>query len=420
MIRHAPFARSVGVLGRSLLVAALGALLAACRNEAPGSGDTLPNAEFLFAAGDSTYWVRSSSEGMRVRSAPILLTQVDGRLFEIFLADDGAEYPDASFATGRLWSRALQSKDSTLLFADSTVLRELAAWRRANPSEAEIDPNDEEAPDDPRTVVHDEIEIVDVHGPYLTFEHLLNADIEGGPPHQHRGRRYVVDVRSGHLATLEDLLGAAEATKVVRLARASLTQLTDSIRQASKAGDDRASVAVETLDSFKFDSTSFGVTDLAREPAIAFMVPGHSVEGEALALYLPPIAVNAPAWWGAVRTTLPEWSNDSARVRWDRTSYDVVATPSADGDALSLVLRARGITKSRAEWPVATVPAPAYQLIALEKPPLDSAARAALARAFDVSTSLDGLVQRASWRTRQQPFRSMRSGLRRTSYTPKR
>jgi hypothetical protein len=259
-------------------------------------------------------------------------------------------------------------------------------------------PNDEEAPDDPRTVVYDEIEIIDVHGPYLTFEHLLSADIDGGPPHQHRGRRYVVDVRSGHLASLTELLGADDATTVVSQARASLAQLTDSIRQASRSGDDRASVAIETLDTFLFDSTSFGITDLSRDPAIAFMVPGHSADGEALALYLPPIAVKAPAWWTAVRATLPEWSKDSSRVRWDRSSYEVVATPSEDGDALALVLRARGLATSRAEWPVATVAAPAYQLIALEKPPLDSAGRAALARAFDAFvhgddvTTLDHLL----------------------------
>ena len=91
--------------------------------------EALPPAEFLFAAGDSTYWVRSGPDGMRVRSAPILLTDVNGRLYEIFLADDGAEYPDASFVTARLWARELRQRDSTLLFADSTVLRELASWR---------------------------------------------------------------------------------------------------------------------------------------------------------------------------------------------------------------------------------------------------------------------------------------------------
>lgn len=398
------------------LAALLGAAgLTACA-DTPRSGDALPAAEFLFAAGDSTYWVRSGGEGMRVRSAPILLTQVDGRLFEIFLAEDGAEYPEASFATTRLWARALQSRDSTLLFADSTVMRELAAWRKAHPRELEIDPNDEEVPDDPRTVVHDELEIIDVHGPYLTFEHLLNADIDGGPPHQHRGRRQVVDVRTGRQSTLADLLGADEAQRVVTAARASLAQLTDSIRQAGAAGDDRAEAAVETLDSFVFDSTSFGVTDMARSPAIAFMVPGHSADGEALALYLPPIAVKAPAWWEAVRATLPEWSPDSSQVRWERSAYEVVATPSADTESLALVLRSRGLAASRAQWPVATVAAPAYQLIALEQPPLDSAGRAALARAFDVSTALDGLVQRAAWRHLPMRTTGVRVPLRRTAF----
>lgn len=369
------------------------------------SSDALPAAEFLFAAGDSTYWVRSSGEGMRVRSAPILLTEVDGRLIEVFLSSDGAEYPDASFATTRLWSRALKGTDSTLLFADSTVMRELAAWRKAHPAELEIDPADDDAPDDPRTVVQDEVEILDVHGPFLTFEYLLNADIDGGPPHQHRGRRFVVDVRTGHRATLDDLLGADEAKRLIAAANASLVQLTDSIRQAGDAGDDRAKVAIESLDSFRFDSTSFGITDIARDPAIVFMIPGQSPDGEALALYLPPMSVKPPEWWKGVRNTLPEWANDSARVSWDRAAYEVVATPSPDGDALALVLRSRRLAGSKREWPVATVASPAYQLIALESPPLDAAGRAALARAFDVSTSLDGLVQRASWRS-QKPARS--------------
>lgn len=406
---HALVARRASALVLSVVASAV---LSGCGDRA-GQSEALPAAEFLFAAGDSTYWVRSDGEGMRVRSAPILLTQVDGRLFEVFISDDGAEYPDASFATSRLWARALQGKDSTLLFADSTVMQELARWRSAHPREAEIDPNDEEAPDDPHTVVQDEIEILDVHGPYLTFEHVLNADIEGGPPHQHRGRRYVVDVRTGHKAQVADVLGAAEGTRVIRDAQVQLRQLLDSIRTAGAAGDDRAEVAVETLNSFVFDSSSFGITDVAREPAIGFMIPGHAEDGEALALHLPPLVVKAPAWWPAVRATLPEWSRDSMRVQWERDAYTVVAQPSADGETLALVLRRRGLSTSTREWPVATVGAPAYQLIALESPPLDSAGRAALARAFDFSTSLDGLVQRASRRFIAPPNRDRVTATRR-------
>ena len=125
-------ASTVGLLATALWAAACG--------EGTTRGDALPRAEFLFAAGDSTYWVRSGDDGMRVRSAPILLTEVDGRLFEVFLGDEGAEYPDASFASARLWSREIQRRDSTRLFGDTTVLNELARWRRAHPRDAEIDP----------------------------------------------------------------------------------------------------------------------------------------------------------------------------------------------------------------------------------------------------------------------------------------
>jgi hypothetical protein len=378
--------------------------MAACRGDQKRAASATPEAEFLFAAGDSTYWIHASAEGMRVRSAPILLTQVDGKLFEVFLSDDGAEYPDASFATSTLWARSLERRDSVMLFGDSSVMRELAAWRKAHPKESEIDPADEQLEEDPRTVVQDELEILDAHGPYLTFEHLLNMDIDGGPPHRHEGRRFVVDVRTGRKMTVSDLLGAAEAARVIGSAQASLARLTDSIRTAGRAGDERAAAATETLDGFVFDETSFGITDLSRDPAIAFMVPGKGTDGEALALHLPPIAVAAPAWWGAVKSTLPSWTTDSTRVTWARRQYDVAARPSPDGDALSLVLVGKGGT----EWPVATVGAPAYQLIALEEPPLDSAGRSALARAFDVSTALDGSAQRASWRRRSVgPTRSL-------------
>ena len=387
----------------TFLTLAIACLSAACQSRA-APGRVPPSAEFLFAAGDSTYWVRSNADGMRVRSAPILLTQVDGRFYEVFIAEDGAEYEDASFVTSRIFSRELTGTDSVMLFSDSTVMKEAASWKKRHPTSTPIDIDDEEAPTDPATIVHEEIEIVDVHGPWLTFRQLLDIDVDSGESHRHVGRRAVVDVRTGQVATLTTLLGATEASRVVAAGRASFAQLTDSIR---KTGDERAALGRETLDSFHFDSTSFGVTDIDRAPAVAFLVPGTSSDGEALAIYLPALSVAAPDWWGAVKPTLPEWLRDSSRVRWSRTGYEVAARPSPDGESLALVLAARATLRAR-EWPIATVAAPAYQLIPLDAPPVTAKMREALSHAFDASAALDGLAQRASWHFRSTPSRKRR------------
>ncbi len=346
-----------------------------------------PAAEFLFAAGDSTYWVRSNAEGLRVRSAPILLTQVDGHFIEVFIADDGVEYADASFASSRVFARDITGKDSIRLFDDGTVMREAAAWKRRHPREEPIDLENEEVPTDPRTVASEEIEVLDVHGPWVTFNHLLNIDVADHQPHRHAGHRYVVDVRTGAQATLATLFSDTEAHRLIDAGRASFRQLTDSITRAT---GDRADMARETLDSFHFDSTSFGLTDMAREPAVAFMIPGTGIDGEALALNLPPIAARSPSWWSSVRSTLPAWSTDSSLVRWTRKGYDVIARPNADANRLALYL-APGPQPRAKEWPIATVPIPAYQLIPLDAPQLSTAIHNALARAFDASSSLDGV-----------------------------
>ncbi len=395
--------------GRALLACAAIAV-AACQSRG-SPGRVPPAAEFLFAAGDSTYWVRSSADGMRVRSAPILLAQVDGRFYEVFIAEDGVEYEDASFATSRIFSRDLAGTDSLMLFSDSAVMKEAAAWKQRHPRATPIEIDDEDAPTDPATIVHEQIEVVDVHGPWLTFRQLLDVDVDGPAPHRHVGRRAVVDVRTGRLATLSTLFGVTEASRVAGAGRAAFAHLADSIRKTS---DERAALARETLDSFRFDSTSFGVTDIDRAPAVAFLVPGTGGDGEALAIYLPPLAVAVPEWWAPVKPTLPEWMRDSSRVRWNRTGYEVAARPSADGESLALVLSARNAFRSP-EWPIATVAAPAYQLITLDTPPVSANLRNALARAFDASSSLDGLAQRASRRVRPMPSRELRRRTRLTS-----
>ena len=394
----------------------------ACRPAVDTSREP-PNAEFLFASGDSTYWVRSDAVGLRVRSAPILLTQVDGRFLEIFIAEDGVDYNDATFAVARVFSRDVTHRDSVSLFDDGSVMREAADWKRRHPRDTPLDPDLEDVPDDPRTVVSEEIEILDVHGPWVTFNHLLDIDVADREPHRHVGKRYVVDVRTGAHTTLQSLFGETEARRLIDAGRRSFLQLTDSIRQA---GDDRAELARESLESFRFDASSFGLTDVAREPAVAFMVPGNGSDGEALALNLPPIIAHVPSWWRPVQATLPTWAADSSQGRWTRAGYEVVARPNADGESLALSLLP---TPARAvsAWPIATVPAPAYQLIPLDAPAVAPALHDALARAFDASTTLDGVATTASrgWAAPQSPaivrpaaFRTAHRTVFRTAQTP--
>lgn len=351
-----------------------------------------PSAEFLFSSGDSTYWVKSSEEGVRVRSAPILITEVAGRFYEVYIAEDGVDYADAAFAVARIYAHDLLTRDSVLLFDDGSVMRTAEAWKRQHPSALPIDPQSEEVPMDPATVVAEEIEILEVHGPWVTLNHLLDMDVAGGSSHRHVGRRQVVDVRNGKQATLRGLFGDAEAKRVLSVGRASLRQLIDSIRNAT---DERAEEARETLDSFRFDSLSFGITDIGRLPAVAFMVPGNGIDGEALALNLPPIAIATPDWWAAVQPVLPEWLADSTSVQWQRGAYSVVARPNSDGDALALSL-VRGKGDKETAWPVATVPMPAYQLVSLDAPRVSQEVHDALSRAFDASATLGGVAQTAS------------------------
>lgn len=399
--RYPPLA----VLLAVLLAAVAIFTFAACSDKSDAPGDAalqLPQAEFLLAAGDSTWWVKSSAVGLRVRSAPILLTTADGRMFEVFLTGEDSEYRDASFASARLWSRDLRQSDSVLLFADSTVVREHASWRRRNPREMQIDPDDAAMQEDPYTSAQDDIEIVDVHGPFLTFEHLLDVDIDGGAKQKHLGRRFVVDVRSGKRPGLTELFGKSEADMILSQARSSMNELLDSIRVAGYGGDERASEALETLDSFVLNEHSFGLTDIERGPAVAFMVPGNGLGGEALALNLPPIGTSEPAWWAPVHSSLPEWMIDSSAVVWDRGGYTVAARRSSRADVLDLALmpgavrneseHASGRAKRR-EWPIAGVGMPVHQLIPLDSPYFDDAARAALSRMFDISTAEDDYVQ---------------------------
>jgi hypothetical protein len=384
----------------ALVVAAVGLLLFVVERTAGPVpvAQVPPDAEFLVAAGDSTWWVRSGRDGIRVRSAPILLTEADGRFHEVFLTEEAHDYVGAAFVANRLWARDVLGEDSLLLLDEGTVAREHEAWRRAHPGERPVTPDDEEALEDPPTSVVDELEIVDVHGPWVTWAQALDVDVERRRDHLHRRRRGVRDVRTGRPASLADLFGADEAARAAAAGRAAFDAMLDSIAASTDA---RGAAAREALGGFTFDTLSFALTDVDRAPAVAFLVPGTAPDGNALALPLRPIPVAEPAWWPPVRATLPEWAPDSASLEWRRGPYLVRARPTSDGESLvlSLVADPEGGGQARArEWPIATVPVPAYQLVGLDAPAVPAPVRAALARAFDRATAVGGTAQRAAWR----------------------
>ena len=90
-------------------------------------------ADFIVTTGDSSYWVTSGPQGLRMRGVPMLLARVDGRFREIYVADDDRSYFDAVLvgrsASGRATSSAAIRSE---LFADTLVpaLRRVRTPRR--------------------------------------------------------------------------------------------------------------------------------------------------------------------------------------------------------------------------------------------------------------------------------------------------
>ncbi|MEO7996071.1 MAG: hypothetical protein ABI852_01435, partial [Gemmatimonadaceae bacterium] len=164
-----------------------------------------------------------------MRSAPILLTYTDGHFYEVFISDDVHDFQQASFANARIFQRDIMSADSVLLFEDGTVSREARAWMKSHPDATPLDPDDDTADEAPPTFVSDDIEVIDVHGPWLTYGHTLDIDVAGRTSHKHQRKHGVVDVRTGARSSLQTLFGADEAARLQKLARMAFAELSDSV-----------------------------------------------------------------------------------------------------------------------------------------------------------------------------------------------
>ncbi|MEO9251703.1 MAG: hypothetical protein ABI322_11830 [Gemmatimonadaceae bacterium] len=196
------------LLASTLLIAVS---LAACFGRAPNP----PDAEFLVATADSTFWVHSGANGIRVRAVPMTLTRFGGHFHEVFIADVDRSFSDAIFTGERVYVRDLQSNDSTLVYDDTTIVTMAAHHARAYPDATPLGPDDE-TPTDPRISVSGETDVLEVRGPYALLEHRSAYEMPAGA--QHDTVHTAVDLRSGAAATQGDMSrdSASDDSNVVR------------------------------------------------------------------------------------------------------------------------------------------------------------------------------------------------------------
>jgi hypothetical protein len=351
---------------------------------------TPPSAEFLVTGADSTYWVSSGRE-THVRGAPLTLARYDGKFFELYVADDDMSYNDALLLGERLYRRDIRSGDSTVVFADTAVRRVANAYAAAHPDEEPLGPNDDgEA--DPSTSATAEVDIMEVFGPYASYEYHVDVSLPRARPF-HSTRRGVIDLRSGRLATVADVLGATTAARIERMGRQSFGEMRDSIaaERAALRGDDRR--AADALLLLQFDSRSFTLTAVDDTLAVEFAVPGTGEGAAGNAVELDPIKVTSELdWWPALRVTLPV-ADEQGADRWMAPRYAVIARYDTSGENARVSLT----DSTHREWPLGPMSGPLRRIEWLDRPPLGDVDRRALVRAFDAAASYDESARVASF-----------------------
>ena len=364
-----------------------------CRNQ-PRATTSAPSTDFLVTAGDSAFWVSTVDGRLRMRRAALTLAYVEGRFYELYVADDDRSYYDALLIGQRIYRRDLVSGDSVQVFEDKRVTNIARQYAAEHPDERRLG-DDEDGSDDPHTVATSDIELLDVLGPMLSYEHHTDIDI-ANLEDTHNVRYGVVDLRNGSPATLRAIFGDSAARRIVADARAAYRVVIDSVRRVRSA---RGRRAARVIDAFHFDSTSFALVDIDGSPRVGFYVPGEGVSGAGLALPLPHVRTPEPAWWGTIASTVPTLSADSASEVWRGPRYDVIAHYDTSGEYATLVVR----DSAKKEWPAGRLPTPTRRVYRLDITNVDTTVRRGLARAFDESTLYSGSARTVLGPTRGRP-----------------
>jgi hypothetical protein len=346
-------------------------VLMACRTERVAP----PRAEFLLAAGDSSFWVRSQNGRLKIRGAPLQLARLRGRFHEIYVADDDRSHYEALIVGQRVFRRDLQTGDSVAIFEDTTAASIERWYREEHPNDPRVSA-EEDVSEHPIVEATAEVGLLDAFGAYQSYEYHADGLIQGGAE-WHVTRRGVLDLEKGSQASIATLFGDTAARRIVAEGRRLFSLALDSVLASPDA---RARAAADAIADFEFDPASFAIVRDGRVPAVQFFAPGHGVRAGGLMISLAPIAGDSTvSWWTEVRGTLSVAPLDSTVDRWERSGLSVITRYDATGDRATLVL----LDSAGHEWPVARISAPAYSLLWLDSPPLDAMTRRALTRAFD-------------------------------------
>jgi hypothetical protein len=376
------------------LVAALAFVAGAdCRDGVHLTASQPPAADFVLAAGDSSFWVTNDHGTLRMRGAPLELARVDGRFYELYVEDDDRSFEDAVLVGQRVYRRDLVSGDSLLVYEDTIVPRLARLYARLHPDDVRVQPDDD-TNDDPLWRATATVDLTDVHGPFLSYSLHVDVERDDASP-WHASRRGVIDLSTGHPASLARV-AAGDLTPIRKRRTLAVAATLDSVRSG---GDriDRARTAA-LLSSYRLDPDGFALTLVDGEPAVSYALAGTGSGEAGHLLELPPIRIGEPAWWAEVAPTLPVGSADGRRDVWRHGRYDVVVRYESGQDVARLSLR----DSTSREWPVGRVPAPALRIFWLDQPRADSTARRALARAFDESALYDEAARTASRRGRPE------------------
>lgn len=380
-----PSSRSYARLLAATLV--LGA--AACRDRSLADADPPPAADFVVAAGDSSFWVTSKDGVVHVRAAPLELARLDGRFYELYVADDDRSFEDAVLVGQRVYRRDLVSGDSLLVYQDTIVPHLAARYARLHPEDVRLQPN-EDANEDPLWRATTTVDLADLHGPFLSYTLHTDVERDDSPP-WHTSRRGVIDLTTGRAASLARVAGG-NALPITRRRTLAVAATLDSVRTG---GDriDRARTAA-LLRAYRLDPDGFMLATVDGQPAVAYALSGRGAGEEGHLLELPPIPIGEPSWWQQVAPTLPITSTDGLRSVWRHGRYEVLVRYDSSASVARLLLR----DSTSREWAVGRVPAPASRIFWLDDPAVDTLTRRALSRAFDESALYDEAVRSASAR----------------------